>query len=442
MHTEMAEASASTDLLNLSITLVLIILNGFFVAAEFALVKMSESKISMQVREGKPFAQVAQWLFRRQNLALSACQLGITMASLALGWIGEPSVAHLITPWIEALGITSEKVIHAVAFTIAFSFITALHIIIGEQVPKIYAIRKPAPVFLYSSWLLRAFYVLLYPFMWVLNKATLVVLRWLGVEDADGHDSPLSEEEIRHNLGVSHAHGELTKNEHKLLTAVFRFDDEVARHIMVPRSEVDILDVNAGFAANLAHAKASPHTRFPLCEGSLDHVIGVLHIKELLGHDADDDLNLRKLVRPPLYIPEHMPIGQLMQEFRTARQHFAFLQDEHGTILGTVTLEDVLEQLVGAVQDEFDTELPEITQEPNGKHLVDGSILLETFNAKFGTQLMAEDADTLSGYLVEQSGHKIKQGQQITLEGTYTATLLEVQGIRATKVRISKLVQG
>ncbi|MEL6538591.1 MAG: hemolysin family protein, partial [Bacteroidota bacterium] len=311
-------------------------------------------------------------------------------------------------------------------------------IIVGEQVPKIYAIRKPSPVFLYSAWLLRAFYVLLYPFMWVLNKITLVVLRWVGVEDPDGHDAPLSEEEIRHNLSLSHAHGELTKNEHRLLNAVFRFDDEVARHIMVPRSEVDYLDANLSFAENLAHARKSPHTRFPLCDSSLDVVLGVLHIKDFLGHDADDSLDLKKLVRPPLYIPENMPIGQLMQEFRTARQHFAFIQDEHGTTLGTVTLEDVLEELVGSVQDEFDQELPEISPEGDNQYLVDGRLLLENFNEKFGTELVAEDADTLSGYLVEQAGHKIKQGQKIELAESWVATLVEVKGIRAKRIRISQ----
>ncbi|HAA13302.1 MAG TPA: hypothetical protein DCE41_17085 [Cytophagales bacterium] len=440
MHTIFAfqESSASFDLLNLGITLILILLNGFFVAAEFALVKMSESKINLQVREKKPFAPIALWLYKRQNLVLSACQLGITIASLGLGRVGEPAVAHIISPWIEAAGITSEQAIHNIAFVISFSIITALHIIIGEQVPKIYAIRKPSPVFVYSAWLLRAFYILLYPFMWVLNQVTLVVLRWVGVEDADGHDTPLSEEEIRHNLSLSHAHGELTKNEHSLLTAVFRFDDEVARHIMVPRSEVDYLDANLSFAESLAHARKSPHTRFPLCDGSLDQVLGVLHIKDFLGHDGNDELDLRNMVRTPLYIPENMPIGQLMQEFRTARQHFAFIQDEHGTTLGTVTLEDVLEELVGSVQDEFDNELPEIAPEGNNQYSVDGRLLLETFNEKFGTNLIAQDADTLSGYLVEQAGHKIKQGQKIELQDDWVATLTEVKGIRATRIKISK----
>ena len=269
------ESSTSTlDGLYLVLTLFLLLLNGFFVAAEFALVKMTRSKIKIMQNEGRPFAKIAAWLFQRQNMALSSAQMGITMASLGLGWIGEPALARLIEPLFRNMGITSEVAIHGVAFAIAFTLITALHIVIGEQVPKIYAIRKPVPVFLSTSWLMKFFYILLYPFMVVLNGISNVILKWVGVSDADGHDTPMSEEEIRASLSMAHARGELSRNEHQLLNAVFRFDDQVSRQIMLPRVEVEYLDVQKSFKENLSHALATKHTRFPLCDGSLDQVLG------------------------------------------------------------------------------------------------------------------------------------------------------------------------
>lgn len=430
------EQDFTRDAINIGVTLLMIILNGFFVAAEFALVKLNESKINMLVSEKRPFATVAAWLFHRQNLALSACQLGITMASLALGWIGEPAVAHLITPLIHKLGIESEAVIHGIAFTMAFTLITSMHIIIGEQVPKIYAIRKPTQVFIWSAAILKVFYLVLYPFMYVLNSITMVILRWLGVDGANEHDAPLSEEEIRASLSLSHASGEVTKNEHRLINAVFKFDDEVVRHIMHPRGDVDFLNATDSFRKNLDHMISSSHTRFPLCEDSLDKVIGMIHIKDVIGYDHEDNLELRKFARKPLYFPENMRIGQVLQEFRLARQHFAFVQDEHGTILGIVTMEDVLEELVGSVQDEFDQEEPDMLKESDNKYLLDGDVQIEDINAKLTTHLITEDSDTISGMIVEKAGHKLVKGKKVKLNDSVTAEIIEIDGIRATKVRI------
>ncbi|MEO9485269.1 MAG: hemolysin family protein [Ekhidna sp.] len=437
-----AEASYAMDGINIGLTIMFIILNGFFVAAEFALVKISKSKIKMLIREKRPFAITAMWLFKRQNLALSACQLGITMASLALGWIGEPAIAHLITPLIQDLGVTSDKLIHGIAFTIAFTTITAFHIVIGEQVPKIYAIRKPGPVFLGSALVLKGFYMVLYPFMYVLNSITNVFLKWLGITDADDHDSPLTEEEIQASLGIAYAKGELSKNEHKLLKAVFRFDDEVARQIMKPRIEVEFLDAGKSFTENLEYARTSRHTRFPLCEGSLDKVIGVVHIKDMIGYDKEDKLELKSILRPAMQVPENILLGKLLQEFRQAKQHLAFVMDEHGTILGIVTLEDVLEELVGSVHDEFDIEDADIVEQKDGTYLVNGDVQIDDLNTRFDIDLDSDDADTLSGLIVEKAGHKLEKGKKIKLskDKNIDAEIIEVDGIRATKVVLTILV--
>jgi len=290
-------------------------------------------------------------------------------------------------------------------------------------------------VFLGSAILLKGFYILLYPFMYVLNMITNVILKWMGIDGSEEHESSLTEEEIRASLSIAHAKGELSKNEHKLLNAVFKFDDEVARQIMKPRNEVEFLDSNNTFGETLSFAKNSKHTRFPYCDGSLDKLIGVLHIKDLIGYVEHDSIDIKSMVRTPLLIPENMLIGRLLQEFRMAKQHLAFVQDEHGTTLGIVTLEDVLEELVGNLQDEFDVEEPDIV-ELNGKYIVDGDIQIDDLNDKFDIYLKSEEADTLSGLIVEKFGHKLKKGQIIKLGDQVEAEIIEVEGIRATKISL------
>ncbi len=429
----MEEANYTMDTINIILTVVFIILNGFFVAAEFAMVKLTKSKIKTMMREKQPFASTAMWLFKRQNMALSACQLGITMASLALGWIGEPAIAHVISPWILDLGVTSEKVLHGIAFAIAFTIITSLHIVIGEQVPKIYAIRRPGPVMLGTAFLLKVFYILLFPFMFVLNAVTNVFLRGLGITGSGEHDEPLTEEEIRASLTIAYATGELSKTEHKLLNAVFKFDDEVTRKVMVPRGEVEILNDHRSFEENVALARASNHSRFPLCEDSLDRLIGVVHIKDLM---RSEKTILKDLARSPLLIPENVPLGKLLQEFKMAKQHLAFIQDEHGTILGIVTLEDVLEELVGSVWDEFDTEETDIVPKDNDTYIIAGDTTLDEINEVLDTNLYSEHSDTLSGLIVEEAGHKIEPGLKVSLEEDTVITILEVDGIRVKKAEI------
>lgn len=431
-----AEVSYAMDGFKIGLTVIFIILNAFFVAAEFALVKISKSKLNVMINERRAFANTAMWLFKRQNMALSACQLGITMASLALGWIGEPAIAHLITPLIQDIGITSEALIHGIAFTIAFTLITAFHIVIGEQVPKIYAIRKPGIVFLGSSALLKGFYILLYPFMYVLNAITNIFLKKLGIDESDEHEMPLTEEEIQASLSIAHSTGELSKNEHKLLNAVFRFDDEVARQIMRPRSEVEFLDVNSSFAENLNKAKKSQRTRFPLCDGSLDNVLGMIHIKDLIGYNSEQKVDLKQVMRPHMFIPETILIGKLLQEFRSSKQHFALVQNEHGTTLGIVTMEEVLEELVGNMQDEFDNEEPDIVEQADGLYSVKGDVQIDDLNSKFDISLETENADTLSGLIVEKIGHKLQNGKSLKLEFGIEAEIVEVVGIRATKINL------
>ena len=424
------------DTFNLLLTAVLIILNGFFVAAEFALVKVNKSKIKGMQREKMLFADIAMWLYKRQSMALSACQMGITMASLALGWIGEPALAHLVKPLLEGIGITSEAVLHGVAFTIAFSLITSLHIVIGEQFPKIYAIRKPIPVVGWTAYPLKFFYILFFPFMWLLDRTTARLLRMVGIESDNEHEAILTEEEIRASLSIAHKKGDLSQLEHQLLDSAFRFDDLITRQIMLPRTEVVFFNLDHDIDQNLSIAKETKHTRFPVCHGSLDQIEGVIHIKDFVGMVPESNSLLKDLARNPLFIPENLPISLLLQEFQESKQHFGFVQDEYGNVIGIVTMEHVLEQLVGNVQDEFDTETPDIVKESEGKYLVQGNMQVGEINKLLALQIETDTAETLSGLLVELTKSLLEENQDILLEGGIMAQVLKTKNGQATKIRL------
>jgi CBS domain containing-hemolysin-like protein len=347
------------NVLMVALAVALVGLNGFFVAAEFALVKLRRSRVDEFIAQGRMFAGTARWLLDRLDGSLSACQLGITMASLGLGWVGEPAIAHLLYPLLKAMGITSTVTLHGVAFTVAFTAITSLHLVIGEQLPKIYAIRRPDPVALWCALPLKFFYFVSYPLLVGLNVTTSFLLRKAGAEKATEHDTIHTEQQIRAMLHHAHLHGELTRSEHHLLHAVFEFDDMVCRLVMVPRTDVVYLDLRRGIAENLDVIRKTKHSRYPVCEGSLDNIRGVVHIKDLVGL-SPDDIDLQSLARDGKRIPETMPISHLLRQFQSDHRHMAFVVDEYGTVTGCVTLENVLEQIVGAVEDEFDTEPPDV----------------------------------------------------------------------------------
>lgn len=422
------------DTFNLIVTVVLIILNAFFVAAEFALVKLNKSKIDSMKTDNNPFASVSLWLYERQNMALSACQMGITIASLALGWIGEPTLAHLLKPLLVSMGVTSEGALHGISFAIAFTFITSLHIVVGEQFPKIYAIRKPVPVFGWSALPLKFFYIIFYPFMWLLDRITSKLLSMVGIESSGEHEAVLSEEEIRASLSIAYHQGDLTKNEHQLLNAAFQFDDTLSRQIMLPRPEIVYFDIQKTYQENLDLARKTKHSRFPLCNGSMDDVLGIVHIKDLVGITVEQSSDLKKVAREPIFIPESLPITSLLQLFRKAKQHMALLEDEYGTVVGLVTLEHVVEQLVGNVEDEFDQENPEIVKEQEGKYLVTGDVTLNYLNQQLKTDLPTDRADTLSGLLTENYGLPLEKSKKYELSSGITAEIINIKNRRAAKV--------
>ncbi len=413
------------------LTIVLLILNGFFVAAEFAFVKIRGSQIQQFVREGRPFSKTARWLAERLEDSLSCCQLGITIASLALGSVAEPTFHAFLSPLLSGwMSPTWERII---SYTVAIGVITALHLVVGEQAPKIFAIRKPEKMALWCAVPLKFFFILTYPLLKALNWCTEIILRWLGVDSA-GHDSPHTEEEIKALLREAHVHGDLTRSEHHLINAVFEFDDMVCRRVMVPRADVSFFTIDQPWADCLEQAKRTRHTRFPLCEGSLDHVVGVVHIKDLTGLPPDADVDLKQIARPPKQVPDEMPISRLLRHFQGTHQHMAFVIDEYGTVIGIVTMENVIEQIVGKVEDEFDLETPDVVPDGPGQYIVQGSAPIEVVRRALKLELPG-DVDTFSGLLVSVEGEILEAGDKIDLDGA-KAEVMEVKGSRAIRVRV------
>jgi CBS domain containing-hemolysin-like protein len=425
-----------TDTLGIIGALILVFINAFFVAAEFALVKVRGGQLDALVKQRRPFAATAQWLGQRLDASLSACQLGITMTSLGLGWVGEPAFAHLLRPLFELMRITSPTVIHTAAFIVAFTVITALHLVIGEQAPKIFAIRRPELLALWSAVPLKVFYVLSFPLLVALNGTTSFLLRLVGIETTGGHEVPHSEDEIRALLAQAHFHGKLTRSEHRLLNAVFEFDDLICRRVMLPRSDVVYFNVDHTVPECIEMVRLTKHTRYPVCEGSLDKVVGIVHIKDLLGISADESASLRSIMRPPRRVPDTMPISRLLLHFQRSHQLMALVVDEYGIVIGIVTLENVIEQIVGSVEDEFDTEPPEIAPEGPGQFIVLGSASVDTVNRRLDLSLTSDEVDTFSGLLMARAGRILEAGDRLQLDGL-VAEVLEIKGARATRIRVT-----
>ena len=359
------------------------------------------------------------------------------MASLALGWVGEPAAARLLHPVFDVLGIEDELLIHGISFAIAFTLITAIHLVIGEQAPKIYAIRRPERMLIWCAIPLRIFMLLSYPLMVTLNWSTSLLLGWIGLSDGDHHDVPHSEDEIRALIREAHLRGDLTRSEHHLINAVFEFDDTVCRRVMLPRAEVDYFDINATIEDSIAMARRTKHTRYPVCAGSLDEVLGVVHVKDLVGLAIGDGFDWQQIMRPPKKVPENMPISKLLRHFQATHQLMAFVIDEYGTVIGIATLENVLEQIIGAVADEFDVEQPDFVPEGKDQWRIKGSVGISDLERHLGIVFGDVDVDTFSGLLTDIADRLPVVGDRIDL-GPYEAEVLEVRDNRAIEVRVSR----
>lgn len=425
-------------ILNLSLALVLVLLNGYFVAAEFAMVKARSSRIDALALEGNIRAKYASRILGNMNAYLSACQLGITLTSLALGWLGEPTIARIIEPYLTKIGLP-DSFIHVIAFIIGFTIVTAFHITIGEQVPKTYAIRKSEAVTLWAAIPLILFFKLFYPFIWALNGASNWMLRKSGIEPEAEHDAVHTGEEIRLLVKESHKGGLIDNTELTLVDNVFEFSETVAREIMIPRTELSCLYADRSFEENMEIATTEMRTRYPVCDPDKDNIIGFIHIKDLLkSRDGLD--NIRSIVRPIMSIPESMPISTLLKMMQKKRTEVALLIDEYGGTSGLVTMEDILEELVGEIRDEFDEERPSIEKKDEHTHSVDGLLHIEEFNDYFGLDIETDDYDTIGGWVYSQVEIPPKKNQCVQFRN-YEMVVEEVDHMRVSRLVVRKLAK-
>ncbi len=413
----------------LVLALFLVLLNGFFVAAEFAIVKIRATRLDELSRQGNRRARAARRMVDHMDAYLSATQLGITLASLGLGWIGEPAFAHLIEPLFAGLGAYSAVAAHSASLTLAFGLITFLHIVFGELAPKSIAIQRAEGTVLWVAWPMHLFYRVSYPAIWALNGIANLALRGVGVRPVSGQERAHSEEELRMILAASQRSGVLTAQEAEILQNVFQFADLTVRQVMIPRGEVVTLDATAPLPENLEVAKKHGHTRYPLCEGSLDRVVGIVHIKNLLWllRERGEAADIHRIARKPFFVPETRLIARALKDFQAQRQHMAIVLDEFGGAVGAVTLEDVLEKLVGEIQDEFDQEAPKIIRMPEGGFLVQGRLLIGEANERLGLAVVDEENDTIGGHVLMRLGRMPRPGDTVEVEG-YRVTVREVKG--------------
>lgn len=401
----------------------LVLLNGFFVAAEFALVKVRATQLDALIEEGpagvRPHARLARHILRRLDPYLSATQLGITLASLGLGWVGEPALAHLVEPLLAYMGITDPATIHTVALTIAFTLISFLHIVVGEIAPKSIAIAQAATVSLVVAWPMRVFYIIFYPAMVLLTGASNALLRWMGIEAiGGGHGSAVGADELYHIAEQSAETGAITRGEGRLLTNVLSFSDHVAREIMVPRGRVVFLSSDQTLEQALEVVQRSGYTRLPLIDESPDEPLGIVHLKDLLVYLSGRKAfpGLVPLVRKALYVPENMPAQKLLVEFQRRRMHFAFVVDEYGGLSGIVTLEDALEELVGEIDDEFDLVSQPIVQTDTGFSF-EGGVLMQDVLPMLEVDELESEADTVGGFLMERLSRVPSVGDTVEIPG-------------------------
>lgn len=418
------------------LVVVLLLLNAFFVAAEFAMIKVRGSRIEALAQEGNIRAKYANKVLGNLNAYLSACQLGITLASLVLGWLGEPLIAALIGPPMEKLGLP-ETVIHTISFIISFTLMTSLHITIGEQYPKTYAIRKSEQVTLFGAIPLVFFYKLMYPLIWSLNGASNWMLRKSGIEPDEGHESVHTEEEIRLLMKESHKSGYIDNTELALVDNIFEFSETSAREIMIPRTEMVCLYADFPFEANREIAITEMHTRYPVCDPDKDNIIGFIHIKDLLKtNDQLDDI--KQIMRPMLNVPDSMSISSLLKTMQKKRTAMALLIDEYGGTSGLVTLEDILEEIVGEIHDEFDNERPKVEKRDEMTFSVDGMLLIEEFNDMFGTEIETDNYDTIGGWVYSQIEMPPTKNQKVPYE-RIMFTVDEVDHMRISRLIVRKL---
>lgn len=424
-------------ILDILIILFFVFLNGFFVAAEFAIVKIRMTQIEPLVAKGNRRARVAREVISHLDVYLSASQVGITMTSLALGWIGEPLVAGQLLPLFQGLGIDNQKLVHGVSFAVAFSIITALHIVLGEQAPKWLAIQKPSATTLWVAYPLSIFYTVLKPAIWLLNVSANAVLRLIGLQVSGNAELAHSEEELRLILTHDQRGSATSKN---IVLNAMDFRRKQARHSMVPRTEMVMLSLAASAQDNLKVMRTHKFSRYPVFKDSIDNIVAVVYTKDIFKQDRDPNLefSLQSVLRDATFLPETAGLEKVLETMLQRKTHMVILADEYGGTAGLITLENVLEELVGPIQDEFDREAPEIIKLNEGEYLVEASVTTNEVEQLISVELSPKDILSVGAFLLEQLGHIPVNGEQVRVNGV-EFTVEQVTDRVIDRIHVQKL---
>ncbi|MEC2109748.1 hemolysin family protein [Bacillus stercoris] len=410
---------------------VLIALTAFFVASEFAIVRVRRSRIDQLITEGNKRAILAKRVITDLDEYLSASQLGITLTSIGLGVLGEPAFERLLHPLFEPLGLP-DSVSHAVSFAVAYGLITFLHVVVGELAPKTVAIQKAEQLTLLIAGPLRLFYLLLFPFIWILNGTARLLCGMFGLKPASEHDGSHSEEELRMLLSESLKNGEINPSEYKYVNKIFEFDNRIAKEIMIPRKEMAAVSTEMTMAEMLEVMLKEKYTRWPVTAGDKDSVIGLVNTKHLFSdllfmtEEERMKMTIHPYVRPVIEVIETIPVHDLLIKMQRERIHMAILSDEYGGTSGLVTTEDILEEIVGEIRDEFDEdEQPLIQKLCDGHYVMDGKVRIDQVNSLLGASIQ-EDVDTIGGLILKEN-IDIEAGESIRID-SYTIKVLKMDG--------------
>ena len=421
--------------------LLLVALNGLFVAAEFAYTKLRSTRVQTMVQEGRASAGLIREATGNLDAYLAVCQVGITIASLGLGALGEPAIAQLIDPLLGTF--VPESIVHTIAFAIAFSIITFLHVVFGELASKSVAIAKPEGTSQVVAPFMKFFYYLFLPLTVVFNGTANAFVRIFGIPPVSEIEDRHSEEELRMLVGQSSKQGFLEGDEEARVKAVFELDEKVAREIMIPRPYVVTLRADTPLRELVSFTAAGNHTRYPIYEGeSPDHIIGAVHVKDVLravesegGIDAA--VEARELARDVVVVPENRLVDDVLEDFQEQELQMAIVIDEWGAFEGLLTVEDIFEEIVGEIRDEFDEEEPTIHKLDNGSYSIDGRTLLGQINEALDSRFESEDFDTIGGLVLGQLGRPPELGDEVVLDG-YDLQVDEVDGQRVAQVVVHK----
>lgn len=428
-----------TSVVKILAALFLVLLNGFFVLAEFSLVKVRRTRLAELSEDGAKRAETALEVTSKLDAYLSACQLGITLASLGLGWLGEPAIAALLNPLFESWG-WSMVTTHTVSTVIAFTLITFLHIVFGELIPKSMAIHDAEKMSMLTAGPLKLFDRIFYPIIWFFNAIAVVMLRkFWGIDATKQSDEAHSPEELKIMVEASERYGFLDRMEGTILENVLDFSDRVARDVMVPRQDMVVLYVEDSFDEAIELANTYGYVRYPLCDGSKDNVVGMIHIKDLLrkGDELQEEPpSLVEIKRDIMITPETKPIVHLLQKMRADRVNLAIVADEFGGVDGLVTVEDLVEELSGQIYDEFELEEPLVERMGSQEWDLHGRLLLADLSDVLGVEFEEETGvSTVGGFISAYLGRIAKTGDKFTYEG-YTFDVLEMERFRVKKVKV------